>query len=73
MNISDYKPSELFLNPGFGFGQGQTRVSGSGCWIFTKENVEADDRMEEILHRKCIYGWYAVANRNTRDRRLYIR
>jgi len=52
-------------NPGFGL--------GFGFWIFTNENVEADDRIVEKLHRKCIYGGHAVVNRSTRDRRLYIR
>ena len=54
-------------NPGFGFG------FGFGFWIFTNENGLADDRIEEKLHRKCVYGVHAVVRRNSTDRRLYIR
>ena len=44
MASRDSKPGHLFLNPGFGFGHGQTCVR---FWIFTNEDGEADDRIEE--------------------------
>ena len=43
--------------------------TGFWFWIFTNENGEADNRIEE----KCIYGAHTVVLRNSTDCRLYIR
>ena len=38
---------------------------GYAFWIFTNENEEADDCIEEKLHIKCIYDGYTVVHHNS--------
>ena len=61
-----------FSKPGFGFGQVKPGF-GFGFWIFTNENGEADDRIEENFTENAFMEGITVVLRNNTDRRLYIR